>query len=436
MSARASYDRSWFASLGVPEHWLGAIVQPPPAPSVPDPDRLIEAALAQPIGSPRLAELVQPGRQVALIVDDATRKTPVARMLPRVLAELERGGVARQDVTIVIALGTHRPMRADELAAKLGPAAAGLRIVNQPCTAADAFVSVGDTAITAHAFPTLPPIPAQVNRCVLEADVRVALGMITPHLDAGFSGGSKMILPGVCSLATVDAFHRASAFVDANPPGNPETPLRRLLETFVAAHAPLHFIVNAVLAPDGSLAACVAGDAVAAHRAGVQVARRVFGAPAPRRYPVVAADCAPYDEDLWQSIKGAWAGDRLTADGGWLILLAAMPEGAGSYDRVPRYAGRNADELRAAILAGAVEDAMQAATGVMWAQLRRRVKLAFVSPGLDDAIVRQMGAHPFADGAAALHAALATLPAADRCGAVAVIPQAGVVLPMPESEQP
>jgi nickel-dependent lactate racemase len=352
-------------------------------------------------------------------------------MLPHVFAELEAAGIGPQQITIVIALGTHRPLTPTELAAKLGPAAdAGYTIVNAPATASDAFTAAGFTA-TLRPDLNLPPIPAEINRHVLEADLRIGVGMITPHLDAGYSGGAKLVLPGVCSLRTVDAFHLASAFVEGNQLGNPEAPLRCLLERFVGEHAPLHFIINAVLRGDGSLHACVAGDAVAAQRAGAAIATQVYGIRTPRRHPVVLANCAPYNQDLWQSIKGAYAGDLLVEDGGDLILFTAAPEGNSLYPHVPHYAGMDPDLLRAAILQGKVDDALQAATGVLWGTLRRRVRLSLVSAGLGAPTAAAMGAQFYDTVEAATAAAVARLPAAHRKGAVAVIPQAGVALPMP-----
>jgi nickel-dependent lactate racemase len=406
---------------------------------------VIAAALHNPYGAPPLRTLACGARRVAVLVDDCTRKTPTAQILPHVLAELAAARVAPPDVTLVVALGTHRPLTEAELHHKLGPACQGPHpIVNQPCTDPQGFVACG--ALDAQALGVgvglhgvnLPPIPAEISRAVLEADLRVSIGMITPHLDAGFSGGAKMVLPGVCSLATVDAFHLASAFVPANSLGNPQAPLRLLLEAFVAAHAPLHFIVNVVLGLDGSLQACVAGDPIAAHRCGVAHACRIYGAPVSRRFPIVIADCAPYDQDLWQSIKGAFAGDLLTADGGTLILHTAAPEGNSSYGLVPYYAGIDPDLLRTRLLSGRVVDApsggdaaMQAATGVLWGSLRKRITLALVSAGLTAEDANAMQAAYFTDGEAAMAAALSRLPPPARAGAVALIPQAGVVLPMP-----
>jgi lactate racemase len=301
--------------------------------------------------------------------------------------------------------------------------------VNVPSDAPEHFVGCGEVAFDL-ASRCFPPVAAFVNASVLAADVRVGVGMITPHLDAGFSGGAKIVLPGVCSLATVDAFHRASAFVEENQLGNADAPLRRMLETFVQAHAPLQFILNVVLHPDGMLHSCVAGDPVLAHRVGADQAREVYGVRLPQCYPVVVANAAPYDQDLWQSIKGAWAGDLAIADGGTLILVAAAPEGNSLYPLVPRYAGRDPDALQAEILEGAVEDAMQAATGVMWARLRRRVRLVLVSPGLGPETAAAMGIGYAENVQQAVDEAVLALLHTQRAGCVAVLPQAGVVLPV------
>ncbi|MBK8049003.1 MAG: DUF2088 domain-containing protein [Anaerolineales bacterium] len=314
----------------------------------------IDRALEHPVGTPALATLAATAKRVAIIVDDGTRKTPVNRILPPLLAALDAGGVPADAVQIVVALGTHRPLTPAELAYKIGAeVVARYPVINVSCTDADAFVQVGED----------DEIPAFVLRDVLEADLRIGVGMITPHLDAGFSGGAKIILPGVCALATVDAFHRASAFVAGNQLGRVAAPLRVRLEAFVARHAPLALIVNAVLTPEGALYGCVAGDPILAHRAGVELARAVYGVRLSQRYPVVVADAAPYDQDLWQSIKGAWAGDLATADGGTLILVTAAPEGNSNYPDVPRYAGMAPDLVRQRLLDGTIQDSLQAATG-------------------------------------------------------------------------
>ena len=408
----------------LPDHWLGEVAALRTVTPAPDVHALLASALRQPIGSPPLSQLAKPGQTAAVIVDDYTRKTPVRQFLPLVLEQLLAAGIGQRDIRIVIALGTHRPMTEAEIVAKVGAdVATQLEIVNAPGTSESDVVYLGASS---------SGIPAWINRAVAEADVRVGLGMITPHMDAGFSGGAKIILPGVCGVRTVDAFHAASAFTPENQLGSAAAPLRRSLEQFVAERVPLHFIVNVILTPDGEIVQCVAGHCIEAHRAGVKVAQAVFGVSIQRRYPIVVAGCYPYDIDWWQSAKGVWSGDRMTADGGTLVVVTAAPESHSNYSLLPHYMGRDPDELKQEIEAGRAADAKQAATGVMFGDLRKRINLVLVSDGLTPADADAMRMPYYASVEDAVADAVGRLPEAQRRGCVGVIPQAGIALPLVE----
>jgi len=417
------YGRSRL-QVTLPDEWLGEVVHPRPVVPVADATVLIAAALADPTGAPPLAHLVRPGQSVAIIVDDHTRRTPIQRILPPVLAQLELAGVAREQICLVVALGTHRPMTRAEIVAKVGPqVAARYEIVNVPCTAHDQMVYMGTSA---------NGIPAWVNRAVAEADVRVGLGMITPHMDAGYSGGAKIVLPGVCSEQTVNAFHTASAYLPLNQLGRVESPIRESLEQFVAERVPLDFVVNVVITLDGQVAHCVAGHPVQAHRLGVEHARATFGAPVQRRYPIVVANCAPYDVDLWQSMKGAFCGDLVAADGGTLVLVTAAPEGNSTYPLLPTYAGRTPSELKQEIEAGQAQDPKQAVGGIQFGMLKQRLHLVLVSEGLKQQDADAMGIAYCDSVEGAVVGAVEQLSPAERMGSVAIILQAGIVLPLAE----
>ncbi len=409
-------------TLDIPDRWLGQVVHPIDVKPTAETRTLIGQALDKPIGSPALSTLANRGQQVALIVDDYTRKTPVHLLLPHVLARLREAGLRRDEIQIVVALGTHRPMTDQELLAKVGDrVAARYEVINTPSTAAESMVYMGHSS---------NDIPAYVNRTVAHADLRIGLGMITPHMDTGFSGGAKIILPGVCSSRTVDAFHVESAFIPGNPLGDVNAPLRLSLERFVEERVPLHFIVNVVRTTDGPLYGCVSGDAVAAHRRGVEHARAVFGVPVGRRYPVVIANCYPYDIDWWQSHKGIYCGDLITEDGGTLIIVTAAPERNSTYPMVPRYAGQDPKQLKDAIREGAVQDPKQATAGIQLSRLRERIRLVLVSDGmtLEDATAMDIPYYRYPE--AALTDTIRQLPPSRRQGSVAVIPQAGVALPL------
>lgn len=348
-----------------------------------DPLQCIQRALAHPIGTPPLERVVRPSNRVALIIDDITRETPTALILPPILEILTDSGVAPHQITIVIALGTHRPMTPAEIEEKVGTAVARkYRIVNESACRQDAMVDLGRTS---------QGIPAWINRAVFEADVRIGIGMIVPHLDAGYGGGAKIILPGVCSRTTVDAFHEQMAGIETNQLGLDNAVLRLDLERFVDETVPLHFIVNAIVDSQGHLYRCVAGDAVAAHRIGIQYAHEVYGAPVHRRYPLVIADAHPHHIDLWQSTKAFAAGELLTEAGGRLILVADCPEGQGQHPRFADYIGMDMDELREHFRRGDVVDRCAAAEAMAVCRMKRRFRIGMVTNGLPPRVLQRMG---------------------------------------------
>lgn len=410
------------SSFSIPDDWLGEIVQPKAITPAEDPTREIEQALDQPISSPTLENIARKSGKFAILVDDHTRQTPIGLLLRSVLNRLHSTGVAREDVQIIIALGSHRPMREAELVSKLGEdILTNYRIDNSPCTDTEGMQFVGVSA---------NGIPAWLKRSVLQADVRIGLGMITPHMDAGFSGGAKIVLPGVCGEQTVDAFHARSADLTDNPLGKADAPLRLHLEQFVSEQAPLEFIVNLIATLDGGVYRCVAGHPVEAHRAGVAFARRVFGAYARQKYPVVLANCYPYEHDLWQSMKGLWCGDLLTADGGDLILVTKAGEGYQAYPHLPGYIAAEPEGLKSSLDGGAVSDAKSAATGVMVGRMKKRIRISLVSQGLTPEDACQMGFGYYPSEDSALEDIINRLPLSKRKGSLGVLPHAGLVAPI------
>jgi lactate racemase len=392
------------------------IISPRSVQPAADPAAQVRTALAAPIGTPPLSQLLRPGLSVAVLVDDITRQTPTALMLPPVLECLAQAGIARGQVCIVFALGTHRPMAPAEMVHKVGAdVARDYALVNDSCWDDDRFVYAGAAT---------NGIPAWVNRAVAQSDFRIGLGEIIPHMDAGFSGGAKIVLPGVCSGRTVEAFHERCADVVGNMLGNAASPIRRDLETFVAERVPLDFILNAIPNADGALVRCVAGHFRQAHRAGVAFSRQVYGVPVARRYPLVIANAYPADLDWWQSTKAIWAAELITAAGGLAVVVTACPEAARLHPRFVDYIGRPPAALQAGLAAGTLEDRNAAAAALHVARMKHRIRLGLVSPGLDRAAADVMGFEYFDS----LNAALAAAP-----GPVAVLTHAGNTLPLLEA---
>ncbi len=406
-------------TIDIPDNYLGAVVSPKPVAAVPNPGATIEAALAQPIGTPQLEQLVKPGHRVAIIIDDITRETPTQLMLPPVLDRLLGAGVRRDDIRIVIALGTHRPLTEDEIVQKTGVAVANeFQIVNVSCDDDEQMVYMGTSS---------NGIPAWVNRAVAQADVRIGLGMITPHMDAGYSGGAKIILPGVCSALTVDTFHAREVDFNTNQLGDIGSPVRRDLEQFVSEQVGLDFIINVILTGNDEVYQGVAGDFIRAHRAGVQFAQEVYGVAVTKRYPVVIANAFPAQIDLWQSSKGIWSGELLTGDGGTLLLVTHASEGNSVYPRFAEYIGQDPDVLKHKLDAGQVEDPKTCAIGILIGRMKRRIKFGLVSTGLSQVEANQMGFIYYDTVEAAI---AAELKGQDRAATIAVLTHAGVTLPL------
>lgn len=406
-------------SFDLPDPYVGEIVTPRTVTPASDPEALIHAAIAQPIGTPPLHRILKPGQTVSLIIDDVSRETPAGLLLSPVLGELKRAGIDNKDVSIVIALGTHRPMTESEIIQKVGSRIAkAFKIINTPCWDDSQMVYMGESS---------NGIPAWINRYVAEADVRIGLGMIAPHMDTGFSGGAKIILPGTCGCQTVDAFHVRQAVISGNQLGVVDAPMRLDLETFVGERVGLHFILNAVLDRKGSLYRCVAGDFVQAHRAGVQFARAVYEVPVARRYPLVISNAFPAQIDFWQSTKALASAELMTADQGTLVLVTPCPEGTKTHPRFVDYLGKDPDQLLDDLQSGRVEDPVAAAVAVPLCRTKKRIRMGVVSSGLNPSDVARMGFTYYESIEAALEAELESR---GNISSVGVLTHGGVCLPL------
>jgi len=279
----------------------------------------VNDALANPIGSPRLSELARGRKNALIIADDYTRHTPVKEIIPAVARELQAGGPRASSIKILVALGTHRPMTDEEKLAKFGrEICRDFEIVNHDWRDEASLVEVGVTSGGAS---------VRINRLAAEADLLIGVGQIAPHRIAGFSGGAKIILPGICGAEATARTH----WIGGTLPGDRmlgfvENPVR--LEMNEAARlARLAFIINAVCDTHGRTLAVIAGDVEQAHRSGAAIAREALGVKIPRQADIVLVDSYPKDIELWQAAKALYAADVAVRPGGVLILVSPCYEG-------------------------------------------------------------------------------------------------------------
>jgi nickel-dependent lactate racemase len=225
-------------SVRLPSANLQAVQEPRKSEDVVDEATLLQNALAQPTGSPQLRELVRAGQKVVVVTSDLTRPCPSERLLPPVLDELAGAGIPDKDLTIVIALGLHRPMTQVELEAAVGAEVyRRVRVVNH------------DPADTVWLGETSAGTPVEIFRPVVEADLRICLGNLELHYFAGYSGGAKAILPGCASRATLNANHAMMVRAEAAAGRLAGNPVRADIEEGTAMLG-VDFILNVVV--DGS----------------------------------------------------------------------------------------------------------------------------------------------------------------------------------------
>ena len=273
-------------------------------------------ALAEPIGSKLLCEIVSAGKKVIILGDDGTRFTPTKEIVPVVLDEFNKGGVADEDITLVIATGSHRAMTDEDIEEKYGQAVTGrIKVINHNYLDGDNLVSCGVTDRGTDVW---------VSRLVLEADVRIGIGNIVPHHPTGWSGGAKILLPGVAGERTTGQMHLLGA--EEQQLGRVETPCRAEMEDF-ARNTGLDFIVNTVLDREGGVVRIVGGDFIEAHREGVKWGQTVFGAGFAEKSDITISSTYPVDFDLFQADKGLFSAAITTKKSGEIILVSPCYEG-------------------------------------------------------------------------------------------------------------
>lgn len=305
-------------------------------PGLADEAAALRAALAAPTGSAPLAEQVRPGDRVVIVHSDITRATPNDRILPVLLAELEAAGVARQDIRLLNALGTHRPQTKAELRAMLGSAV----VDTYCCLQHDAFDDAGlvPLGVTARGNPV------RINRHYLEADVKILTGFIEPHFFAGFSGGPKGVLPALAGAESVASNHGYAMI------GHPQAtwgvtegnPIWEEMREVALMTQPT-FLLNVTLNAQKQITGVFAGDLLEAHRAGCRFVRQqaMVAVDAPYDIVVTTNSGYPLDQNLYQCVKGMSAASQIVRQDGAIILAGACQDGLPDH-------GRYAELLQAA----------------------------------------------------------------------------------------
>ena len=309
----------------LPEGYRYRVLEARSAAPLEDAAGALESALDHPVAAPPLGELARGKKSAAISVCDITRPAPNRQTLPPVLRRLESAGIPPASITILIATGLHRPATDGEIREIVGEEIAGrYRVVNHNARDLASHRSLGTTAAGT---------PAYVDERFVSADLHITLGFIEPHLMLGYSGGRKLIVPGLAAQETIKVLHspkfmREPLAVEGSIEDNPLH--KEMLE--IARMARHDFILDVALARDRRIAGVFAGDAVEAHRAGVAFVSRVMLELIEEPVDAVITTSAGYPLDLtfYQSLKGVTAAQHIVKPGGKILLVAACEEGPGA----------------------------------------------------------------------------------------------------------
>ncbi len=296
------------------------VIQPTFVPGLPDPEGALRTALRNPIGTPPLRRMVDRAQSVAIAVCDVTRPMPSAAVLPVLLAEL--GHVPDERIVILVATGTHRGNTAEELDEMLGvEVARRFEVVNHSAFDEAGLKRVGDTP---------DGIPIWLDRRWVEADFRITTGFVEPHFFAGFSGGPKMVAPGLAGLETVMRLHSAPLIGHERSKwgiteGNPIHDAVRQ----IARQTGVDFALDVTINRRRQITSAYAGELFAEHQAATAVARRAAMRGVPRPFEVVVTTNSgyPLDLNLYQTIKGVSAAAQVVRDGGAIVCASECSDG-------------------------------------------------------------------------------------------------------------
>ena len=379
----------------------------------------ITNSLRSPIDCPPLLDCVKKHDKVVVIVTDNTRPCPEDRILPPLLAELERK-VPRENISIIIALGLHPPLDKQALIKKLGKdIVTNYKVINH------------DVNQTVNIGTSSRGTPADINRHVIEADFRIGTGFIEPHFFAGFSGGRKIIAPGVYSVRSAYINHgykmiehprTRAGILEGNPVHEDMVEIAKM--------AKLNFIVNVLLNKQREITHVVAGEPFRAHEQGCNIAREISGVTIGHKVDITVTSNsgAPLDLNLYQACKGIDTASLTTRDGGIIIIAASSDAGVGP---------KSFKELHISV--SSPKEVLQkimrdAPIDIQWMnQILARTQLkndVYVLSNLEDSVVRNMMITPIHSIDEGLEKAFQAL---GKNAEIAVIPEGPLVIPMVKS---
>src|SRR5580704_10939768 len=418
MQVRLSFGREGL-SVNLPGGFDYKVLECPPVAALPDPVAAIEAALNRPTAGPSLAELAAGKQSAAISVCDITRPAPNPVTLPPMLRRLEAAGIPRENIRIMIATGLHRAATDAEIRQIVGEqTAAQYCVLNHDARNAAQHRALGTTRSGTPVF---------VDDRFISADLHLTLGFIEPHLMLGFSGGRKLVAPGLAAEATIKELHSSRFMRDprAREGSIDDNPLHaELLE--IARMARHDFIVDVSLTRDRKIAAVFAGEPEAAHRTGVRWVSSALMQTVEKPFDAVITSGAGYPLDMtfYQSIKGITAASQIVRQGGNILLFGACEEGVGAPEFTRMVCEHSSDKefLRSIEGVPVTIDQWQLEKLALTTQ---KAKVSYCVPGVPEQFIGGLWGPGFRNPSEAVQALFSELSPKSR---IAVVPEGPYVL--------
>lgn len=369
--------------LSIPKNMIAWQVAPKKVLNDRELNVIIRDSLENPINTKKIEELAKDKKDAIIVIDDNTRPTPVKLILPEVIRKLNKADIEDKNIKILVALGTHRKMTKEELIEKCGENILNkYEIIQHDYQDESGLVYLGltDTGI-----------PVSINKAYYASDFKITIGNIIPHVDAGWSGGAKILLPGICGKETINSFHLKSTLNKDGVFGKTENCIRRDME-HIAKIVGLDFLVNTVLDVDENLAHVVSGHYINAHREGVRLAKKLFEFKSEGKVDMVIVSSYPADEDFWQAGKAISAAGPMVKNGGNILLISPCYRGiAPDHPILIELAGKEPDEVMKLIDKKELHDLAGAAVYIDVFKTKEKFDILLYSEGINGKDAEKIG---------------------------------------------
>lgn len=317
-------------SLNIPDDWEVDVIRKVQMPVIDNPEAAVADALAQPVGCERLVDLARSTQRACIVICDITRPVPNGSVLPVLIRQLMDGGLDKDRISILVATGLHRPNLGDELREVIGDdwVYDNITIHNHYAQNDDDHVEIGKSSAGT---------PVKLDRRFMEADLRIVVGLVEPHFMAGYSGGRKLITPGVAHKDTITYLHSAlfmeqpkaaNCIVDGNPLHQQQLEVVEMIGGALA--------INVVIDEKRRLSFVNFGEIVESHSETVKYLRSYAEIFVKQRYKTVITSSGgyPLDKTYYQTVKGMVGAQEILAPGGDLFIVSEISEGIGSREYV------------------------------------------------------------------------------------------------------